>query len=90
MTTFSELAKNIYLAKKKNIFNFPLQNITLSGKEFINCLVNMSVFFKRLHNLKKGSHIAILYQNSVEYILVAFYVILKKLILLQKYLLRTR
>jgi long-chain acyl-CoA synthetase len=81
MTTFSELAKNIYLAKKKNIFNFPLQNITLSGKEFINCLVNMSVFFKRLHNLKKGSHIAILYQNSVEYILVAFYVILKKLIL---------
>jgi long-chain acyl-CoA synthetase len=81
MNTFSDLAKNIYLAKKKNIFNFPIQNITLSGKEFINCLINMSIFFKRFHNLKKGSHVAILYSNSVEYILVAFYVILKKLIL---------
>ena len=63
---------------KERLFFFPLQNIELSGYDFFNCLLNLSKVLNKIEKLKKNKNIAILYDNSVEYLILSFYIILKK------------
>ena len=56
-------------------FFFPIQKINLSGSDFFHSVCNLTKIFKKLENYKK---ISILYDNSVEYLIVSFYVILKR------------
>lgn len=63
---------------KEKLFFFPLQNIELSGYEFFNCLLNLSKTLSKIEKLKSKKNIAILYDNSVEYLILSFYILLKK------------
>ena len=60
---------------KERLFFFPLQNIELSGYDFFNCLLNLSKVLNKIEKLKKNKNIAILYDNSVEYLILSFYII---------------
>ena len=73
------LKKFLLLEKnKKKIFFFPLQKINLSGLDFFYAVCNLSMYFKGIERNKK---IAILYDNSIEYLIISFYVMLKNLTL---------
>jgi len=66
-----------YKNEGKIKFVFPLQKIKLTGKEFYNSLINTETFLKKIKNLKKGTKISIIYENSMEYVILSFYIILK-------------
>ena len=63
---------------KEKLFFFPLQSIDLTGYDFFNCLLNLSKVLIKIEKLKSKKNIAILYDNSVEYLILSFYIILKK------------
>lgn len=80
MNNFLDLLKKI-IKRKNNVFNFPNQKISVNGYQFLCILKNLNYYFAKLNNLKKGSHVAIIYPNSIEYVAVSFFVILNKLVL---------
>jgi acyl-CoA synthetase (AMP-forming)/AMP-acid ligase II len=75
------LQKHIFKYRNNNQikFVFPLQKIKLTGREFYNSLINAEIFLKKIKNLKKGTKISIFYDNSIEYVILSFYIILKGL-----------
>ncbi len=69
--------KNNYEKK----FIFPLQNLTLSGYDIFKILCNIPIKLKKIKYLNEKTHISILYENSVEYVILSFFVILNNHIL---------
>ena len=66
---------------KKKSFIFPSQNISLSGSELYNHIKNISYDLKTLRKLNANDKVAILYNNSVEYLILCFYLILRGLVI---------
>tara|TARA_Y100000590_G_scaffold18275_1_gene21768 strand:+ start:31003 stop:32502 length:1500 start_codon:yes stop_codon:yes gene_type:complete len=74
------IKSKIFSLKKNNkkLFFFPLQKLSLTGNEFFNCIMSLSKILFKIENLKTKKNIAILYDNSVEYLIISFYIMLKQ------------
>ena len=67
--------------KEKTIFTFPLQNISMSGADLFYYVYNIADSLKKINFLNRQNRVAILYENSVEYVILFFVLILRKLVI---------
>ena len=70
-----QLVKNLKKIKRKIIHSFH-QNISLSGEELYFSILNVNNLFKKIQ-FNKNDKIAILYENSIEYVILSFFIFLK-------------
>ena len=73
-----KLVKELKKVKKK-IFISIHQDIFLSGFDLYNILINLNILLKK-EKFKANDKVAILYENSIEYIILSFFIFLKKFI----------
>lgn len=70
-----KLVKELKKVKKK-IFISIHQDIFLSGFDLYNILINLNILLKK-EKFKANDKVAILYENSIEYIILSFFIFLK-------------
>ena len=75
LSLISKLKKN-----KKILFQFPLKNISMTGTDLFFYVFNLEENLKKINILKKEVKVAILYDNSIEYVILFFILTLRKLI----------
>ena len=75
MKNIFQLVKNLKKINKKIIHSIH-QNISLTGEEFYFSILNVNNLFKKI-KFNKNDKVAILYENSIEYIILSFFIFLK-------------
>ena len=77
---FTNLFKKLESIKEKKYF-FPFEKLTFSGQEIFYLVNNLCKIYDKKIDKKNIDKVAIIYENSIEYVALSFYLILKKKIL---------
>ena len=71
-----------YFLKLKNSkekqFIFPFQDLSFTGENLYYLIINLAKIYDKYINFSKIKKVSIIYENSIEYIAISFYLILKK------------
>lgn len=71
-----------YFLKLKNSkekqFIFPFQDLSFTGENLYYLIINLAKTYDKYINFSKIKKVSIIYENSIEYIAISFYLILKK------------